>query len=155
MFRASLLEPTRLYPITEEWKLCELYIRIEGLRLGPRLQVKWQIDAVPDNALIPPLCLQPLLENSIYHGIERLAEGGTITISGEQEEDKLRIMIVNPLPEENSPDMHHGNRLAQENIRQRLLNMFDDKCELRIDNELQQYTVTITLPYQTNEHTDR
>lgn len=155
LFRASLLEPTRLYPITEEWKLCELYLRIEGLRLGERLRVEWQIDAVPGNALIPPLCLQPLLENSIYHGIERLIDGGTITISGAQTGDKLHIMIVNPLPDESSPDLHHGNRLAQENIRQRLLNMFEDNCELRIDNESQQYKVTVTLPYQTHADTDR
>lgn len=155
LFRASLLEPTRLYPITEEWKLCELYLRIEGLRLGDRLLVDWQIDGVPDNALIPPLCLQPLLENSIYHGIERMADGGTIRIRGEQDEDLIRIVIENPLPDDNSPDLHQGNRLAQENIRQRLLNMFEDNCELRIDNELQQYKVTVTLPYQTHEHPDR
>ncbi len=155
LFRASLLEPTRLYPVSEEWKLCELYLRIEGLRLGDRLQVQWEVDDIPDNALVPPLSLQPLLENSIYHGIERIADGGCIRISGELMNNAIRIAILNPLPEGNSPDSHQGNRLAQENIRQRLLNVFGDNCELQIDNEPQQYRVTVTLPYQTDENTDR
>ncbi len=155
LFRASLLEPTNLYPITEEWQLCQLYLRIEEHRLGERLQIAWQVDSVPDDALVPPLCLQPLLENSIYHGIERMAEGGTIEIKGSVQDDQLMLSVSNPLPAEDSASVHRGNKYAQENIRQRLLNMFGETSELKIHSEKNRYTVTLTLPYQTDENIDR
>ena len=155
LFRASLLEPTELYRIADEWKLCEHYLRIEGHRLGERLQVEWDIDALPDNALVPPLSLQPLLENSIYHGIERLPEGGTINISGKFENEKLIITFTNPFPGKNVEDTHKGNKHAQDNIRQRLLTIFGAESDLIIENAQQLYIVKLTLPYKQHENTDR
>ncbi len=155
LFRASLLEPTNLYPIREELGLCQLYLRIEGHRLGQRLQTDWQIDALPNDALIPPLCLQPLLENSIYHGIERLAEGGTIEVVGKLDGQQLVLSVSNPLPEADSLASHQGNKHAQENIKQRLLNIYGDVSQLKIENDSKTYTVSLIMPYQTYEDTDR
>lgn len=149
LFRASLLEPTELYKISEEWKLCHHYLRIEGHRLGDRLHIDWDIDTLPDDALLPPLSLQPLLENAIYHGIERLPEGGTILISGKFNNNKLNINFTNPVPPANIEDTHKGNKHAQENIRQRLVTIYGVDSDLDISNTGNQYNVKLTVPYQT------
>jgi two-component system, LytTR family, sensor histidine kinase AlgZ len=149
LFRASLLDPAKLYKISDEWKLCQHYLRIEGHRLGDRLQVQWDISSLPEDALIPPLSLQPLLENAIYHGIERLAEGGTIYIHGELLDDHLKIKFSNPIPSAEFEDMHKGNKHAQENIRQRLNAIFVGESEMTIESENNQYSVKLTLPYKT------
>jgi two-component system sensor histidine kinase AlgZ len=149
LFRASLLEPTELYKISEEWTLCQHYLRIEGHRLGDRLQVKWDIEALPEDALIPPLSLQPLLENAIYHGIERLPEGGEILISGGFNKEKLIISFSNPVPSADIEDTHKGNKHAQENIRQRLITIYGEESNLDINSANNQYNVELTLPYKT------
>lgn len=149
LFRASLLEPTELYKISEEWKLCQHYLRIEAHRLGDRLSIDWKINAIPNDALIPPLSLQPLLENAIYHGIERLSEGGTITIEGKLLNNELSISFTNPIPAADIKDEHKGNKHAQENIRQRLNTMFGEKSALMIRNIDNHYSVELTLPYKT------
>ena len=155
LFRASLLEPTELYKIADEWKLCQHYLRIEGHRLGERLNVEWDIGSLPDNALVPPLSLQPLLENSIYHGIERLSEGGTINIRGKFEDEKLIIIFSNPIPDKDVEDTHKGNKHAQDNIRQRLDANIGAESDLIIESKQQQYTVKLTLPYKRNENINR
>lgn len=155
LFRASLLEPTELYKISDEWKLCRHYLRIEGHRLGGRLRVEWHIDALPDDALLPPLSLQPLLENTIYHGIERLPEGGTISINGELSDNMLRISFTNPIPTVDIEDTHQGNKHAQENIRQRLNTVFGKDGDLAIEITNNQYSVKLTLPYKRYENIDR
>ena len=155
LFRASLMEPAELYKITEEWKLCQHYLRIEGHRLGERLRVVWDIDSLPEDALLPPLCLQPLLENTIYHGIERLPEGGTVVINGEYINDTLNISFTNPIPSVNAEDTHKGNKLAQENIRQRLITVFGNDSDLIIEIANNKYRVTLTLPYKRHENIDR
>ncbi|MCG8378485.1 MAG: histidine kinase, partial [Proteobacteria bacterium] len=101
LFRASLLEPVELVKLSDEWRICETYLRIEQLRLDNRLKIEWDINTLPNDALIPPLSLQPLLENAIYHGIERLPEGGAVRIAGAFHNDQLIINIINPLPPEN------------------------------------------------------
>lgn len=155
LFRASLLEPTELYKISEEWKLCQHYLRIEGHRLGDRLRIEWDIDALPEDALVPPLSLQPLLENAIYHGVERLPEGGTILITGKFNNNKLHLNFTNPVPAADIEDTHKGNKHAQENIRQRLNTIFGQESNLIIKNIDKQYTVEITLPYRRYENTNR
>jgi len=154
LFRASLLEPTELYKISEEWKICEHYLRIEAHRLGERLKIEWNIDSLPEDALIPPLSLQPLVENAIYHGIERLAEGGTIQITGSVIDKILRLNFINPLPTANIEDTHKGNKHAQENISQRLNAIFGKESDLNVTTTDNHYSVTLTLPYKRYEDTD-
>jgi len=72
LFRASLVDAKASVTFQEELALCRQYLCIEALRIGERLQVVWQLDNIPDDARLPPLCLQPLLENAIYHGIQPL-----------------------------------------------------------------------------------
>lgn len=155
LFRASLQDSHRLTTIENELALCHRYINIESLRLGDRLVVNWDIDKLDQQAVIPSLTLQPLLENAIYHGIEPRAEGGDITISGETENQLSRITISNPL--ETGERMLHtkGNHLAQENIQQRLQALFGKNASMTISEQEDQYRVTITLPVQANENIDR
>ena len=155
LFRASLLEPAELYKISEEWNLCQHYLRLEGHRLGDRLRVEWDIESLPEDALLPPLCLQPLLENTIYHGIERLPEGGTVVINGAFKNDKLNISFTNSIPSVEAEYTHKGNKLAQENIRQRLISVFGNDSALVIEIANNQYRVTLTLPYKRHENIDR
>ncbi len=155
LFRASLLEPADLYEIAEEWKLCRHYLRIEGHRLGDRLRVEWDIDTLPEDAEIPPFSLQPLLENTIYHGIERLPEGGIINISGEFSDDRISITFTNPIPAANIEDNHKSNKQAQENIRQRLMAVFGKESDLLVQYHQSQYIVKLVLPYKRYENIDR
>lgn len=155
LFRASLLEPTELYKISEEWRLCEHYLRIEGHRLGERLNVAWNITSLPDDALLPPLSLQPLIENAIYHGIERLPEGGTIEINGKLIEKTLQLSFINPLPPTNIKDTHKGNKHAQENISQRLNAIYGKQSKLTFTNTDKQYIVELILPYNRYEDPNR
>ncbi|MBT8448421.1 MAG: histidine kinase, partial [Gammaproteobacteria bacterium] len=80
LFRASLSDHKKLVTLQDEVAICKSYLDIEQLRLGDRLKVDWQIQADLDACYIPPLTLQPLIENAVYHGIQPLVDGGTVTI---------------------------------------------------------------------------
>ena len=93
LFRARLNELGNQVPLSEELALCRRYLRIEGLRLGDRLETDWQIEDVPNQLRVPLLTLQPLLENSIYHGIQPLPEGGKITLRLWYEDERVFVDI--------------------------------------------------------------
>lgn len=155
LFRASLSDARQRFTLKEELQLCQRYLQIELLRLGEeRLKVVWHTDALPDDALIPPLTLQPLLENAIYHGIELLTEGGVIEIDGQLNNKQIEISLKNPLSTSDSSTHHKGNQLAQDNIRERLQAFFTHKTNLIVSEENSHYTVTLTFPYETQRHED-
>jgi CheY-like chemotaxis protein len=77
LFRALMRDHRDLMPLADEIALCRQYLDLEKLRLGDRLNVEWEIVDVPDDIKVPPLMLQPLLENAVYHGIEPAAKAGT------------------------------------------------------------------------------
>src|SRR5271154_90915 len=80
LFRGLMADNRELTLIAREVELCRQYLALEQLRLGERLQVTWNISEMPADALIPPLVLQPLLENAVYHGIEPSSVSGAIII---------------------------------------------------------------------------
>ena len=126
LFRADLSDKRDTITLAEELEVARTYQRMEQLRLGPRLQVEWKIDALPANALVPGLMMQPLLENAIYHGIEPRAEGGMVTITGEVSGGLITIVVRNPL--DPAPGLREGNRLALANIRERLELMYGERA---------------------------
>jgi len=148
LFRASLVEAKHGVCLRDEILWCQQYLAIEALRLEERLQVLWEIEQLPQEALLPPLSLQPLLENAIYHGIQPLAEGGTIQIIGRFNGSQIELHIKNPLPQNTMP--HQGHQLAQHNIQQRLKIFFGEKSQFIRKKTAQDYEVTIGFPYQTS-----
>ena len=131
----------------DEWELSKRYLQIEKLRMGDRLKVEWQVDELPDNALIPQLTIQPLLENAIYHGIEQLRDGGTININGKLENKQITITIINPLPKDARPQSRVSNKMAQENIKQRLSAVYGSQGRLKVNHSGTQYELIISFPY--------
>lgn len=117
LFRATLKDSGSTHSIKEELELARIYQRIEQLRLGDRLAVDWDVDGLPMRAQIPSLTLQPLLENAIYHGIERLKDGGRVTIAGGTKAGVLWLRVNNPIPKDGKDSP--GNQLALANIKER------------------------------------
>ncbi len=146
LFRVLMAENRDLVPLAKEIALCKQYLSIESLRMEDRLVLNWQIDSAPNDALIPPLILQPLLENAVYHGIEPIAEGGEIGISIEHKKNELIIKISNPCQLKNSD--HDGNKMALKNIKERLALHFDLEASVKHRTVNNQYTVTMRLPYE-------
>lgn len=104
--------------LREELEIATTYERIEKLRLGDRLAVRWEIDSLPMDARLPSLTIQPLVENAIYHGIELLPDGGEVLVAGRIRNGRIAIDISNPVTA-GSESRREGNRMALENIRQR------------------------------------
>jgi len=154
LFRISLGDARSSYQLQDEIALCQSYLEIEALRLGDRLKVDWQLQSLPMDARVPPLLIQPLLENAVYHGIEGISGGGTIAIHGQRNGRHLLITIQNPMPPPSGQSHQRGNRLAMDNIRERLSAVYDRhgklKCE-QIDNH---YVVSLHFPYRRHDDED-
>ncbi len=145
LFRASLADARKFHSFREELELCERYLEIEKLRLGERLQLEWQISEIPLDSYVPPLLIQPLLENAIYHGIEPRTEGGTITISGKKENNQISLTIENPVPI-SKDETKSGNSIAQDNIRSRLTTMFGRRGVMDVSEKEDVYSVSLKWP---------
>jgi two-component system sensor histidine kinase AlgZ len=145
LFRVLMADNRDLVPLEREVELCRQYLGLEALRLGNRLRVEWQVDKMPGDALVPPLLLQPLLENAVYHGIEPSMEPGVISIHIFNDRDRVHMLLRNPFRKEGSH--HTGNKMALANIRERLSLHFDAEASLQTRDSDGQYEVRITLPY--------
>jgi len=146
LFRATLSEKRNTITLAEELEVARTYQRMEQLRLGDRLQVEWKTDALPANALVPGLMIQPLLENAIYHGIEPRAAGGTVTISGEVSGGQVTIVVRNPIEANPSLATRDGNRLALANIRERLSLMYGERALIKSGRFDDEFIVTLRFP---------
>ena len=146
LFRVLMADNRELTSLGREVELCRQYLNLEELRLGERLQVEWFVDKMPEDALIPPLLLQPLLENAVYHGIEPRTEPGVISINIFRRGDRVHAVLRNPYQIQGSH--HAGNKMAVNNIRERLALHFDAEASLRTSVEDHSYQVHITLPYR-------
>ncbi len=146
LFRANLRETRNQIPLKEELEVARLYQRIEQLRLGKRLAVHWDVASVPLDTLVPSLVVQPLLENAIYHGIEMLPDGGTVTVAGTYHGDRIVLRVANPLPATRGGSGHSGNRIALDNIRERLNLAYPGDARVQVSEENGEYVVTLTFP---------
>jgi two-component system sensor histidine kinase AlgZ len=145
LFRVLMADNRHLTQIAREIDLAKQYLSLEQLRLGERLQVEWDIDSVPPDALIPPLVLQPLLENAVYHGIEPSSEHGVIRIRIHCDGVQVHLQLRNPYRPQG--DRHAGNRMALENIRERLALHFDVEASIKTTATDDSYQVQIVIPY--------
>lgn len=145
LLRANLGEiSTTLIPFAEELAVSQAYVRIEKLRLGERLVVDWQIAESAHGCQLPPLCLQPLVENAINHGIAQLTQGGRVEVTAAVQGNSLRLEVTNPTPELIADSQ--GQRLALENIRQRLALRYGDAANLITQSTAHVFSVCLVLP---------
>ncbi|MBC7946095.1 MAG: histidine kinase [Burkholderiales bacterium] len=145
LFRVIMADNRRLSTLAREVALCRQYLNLEQLRLGERLLIDWRIDNMPHDALIPPLVLQPLIENAVYHGIEPAIAPGVISIDIYTNRNQLHAVLRNPYHKQGSH--HTGNKMALENVRERLALHFDAEGSLKTTISDNRFQVHITIPY--------
>jgi two-component system, LytTR family, sensor histidine kinase AlgZ len=145
LFRFAMADNRELVRLEREVELCRQYLALEQLRLGARLRVVWRIDKMPRDALIPPLVLQPLLENAVCHGVEPRSDPGEVSIDIYAARGRLHAVVRNPYVSRH--ERPGGNRMAVANIRERLQLHFDAEATLEIRVREDTYQVHIALPY--------
>ena len=152
LFRVSLANSERRVTLKEELEIARIYQRMEQLRLGERLQVKWNVSGLPLKQKVPALILQPLLENSIYHGIEPLLNGGTVNVNGFVEGKRVYIEVSNPIQtqplNEQKAQRKQGNKIALENIRSRLRLLYGEKANVSIVSGDANFKVRLDFPLE-------
>jgi len=146
LFRVLMQDSRSFVRLADEIALLERYAAIEQLRLGERLAITWELDGAPRDALLPPMVLQPLLENAVYHGIEPGTGTGTVVVRIERRGARVLARIENPYFEEHA--RRAGNRMAQENIRERLQLFFDAEARLSSRVAGGRYLVELEMPYR-------
>jgi len=151
LFRTLMSDARQFVRLADEIALLERYAAIEQLRLGARLRITWEIDAAPADALLPPLVLQPLLENAIYHGVEPGTEPGEVLVRIEKRGNRVLARIDNPYivnAQGQAEVQRAGNRMALANIRERLQLFFDAEARIATHAEAGRYRVEIEIPYR-------
>jgi LytS/YehU family sensor histidine kinase len=136
-------------PLADELALVDHFLDIEQVRFGARLQVTRDIDEAAQRCLVPPLILQPLVENAVAHGIAGLLEGGVITLSVERSGDQLAIAIENPCDPDQVGSSSHG--VGLDNVRRRLDVTFGRAARLDIRREAARFRVHMDLPCITDD----
>ena len=129
LFRVLMSDNRDLVPLADEVNLCRQYLALESLRLGERLRVEWHLNSMPADALIPPLVLQPLLENAVYHGIEPWSGAGVVSINIFARDGLVHAILRNPYRVDGGRH-HAGNKMALANVRERLALHFDAEASL-------------------------
>ncbi len=147
LLRANLGNSSSRVTLKQEFETAAIYQRIEKLRLGDRLAVRWDIASLPMRARIPGLTIQPLLENAIYHGIELLPEGGEVRVTGRKDADQLEITITNPVAAGEKRNTG-GNKMAMSNIQQRFDLAYAGKASVRIESSANRFSVTLRFPLE-------
>lgn len=149
LFRATLSEADETSTLAKELELAYRYLNIEKQRLGERLQVLWDVEELPGDAPLPPLILQPLVENAVYHGIAPSRRPGLIQIGGRYRQGRVNLLVRNSLPGANEAAKGHtsGNRMALDNIKQRMASMFDGEAQVIIARVEGDYQVRLIFPY--------
>ncbi len=153
LFRTLMSDARHFVRLADEIALLERYAAIEQLRLGERLRITWELDGAPSDALLPPLVLQPLLENAVYHGVEPGTGAGDVLVHIERRGDRVLARIENPRVEE--ANHRAGNRMALENIRERLALFFDAEARIETSTPGDRYRVEIEIPYKVARRSPR
>lgn len=143
LFRHALAEPGESVTLADEIALAQRYLAIEQVRFGGRLRVRWALDPAADLARLPPLLLQPLVENAVKHGVEPSPQGAELKISTERRGATVVVKVRNTVP---AGQGEGGQGLALANVRERLRLMHD--LEARFQTLLWDgvYQVRIEVP---------
>ena len=150
LFRAALAEVGAAVPLQAEIELARRYLAIEAVRFGPRLAVQWDIDPRVHGTRVPPLVLQPLVENAVRHGIEPAVRGGQVRVHAVLQRGQVVVTVSNTLagPEEAASNPGHG--MALHNIRERLRLLHDVAAQCDVWREVgehgEMFHARIVLP---------
>lgn len=144
LFRVHMADNRQLSPLSRELELARAYAGLEQIRLGERLKLAWKVDNAPPDALLPPLVLQPLLENAIYHGVEGSQTGGEVRVDVFARDKFLNLVLRNPV--HGGGDRRSGNRMALSNIRERLALHFDADARLTTHEVGGEFIVQVVMP---------
>jgi two-component system sensor histidine kinase AlgZ len=146
LFRAVMGDVRQLVSLEHELDLCRRYVEIEQTRLGERLQVTWQVSPVHPRARVPQLLLQPIIENAVRYGAERLAGQCDIDVKVRQRGFQLEIGVSNPIARE--PVQREGNQIGLNNIRGRLALIYDLEARLETRVRRGRFELTMTIPVE-------
>jgi LytS/YehU family sensor histidine kinase len=135
--------------LEDELAVARTYLAIEGLRLGARLSVEESVDDAARACLLPPLLLQPLVENAIRHGISTRPEGGMLRIEARTDGQRMRISVENPFDPDAPPRPGMGVGLA--NVRRRLLAGYGDRARVEAERGDGLFRVAISMPAEAVE----
>ena len=143
LFRVAISDSAESVSLDEEVALAQRYLAIEQIRFGDRLQVTWELDPDAGQARVPPLLLQPLVENAVRHGVEPADEGGVIRVRTRVKLGRALISIANSVPAEAS---RPGSGMALRNVRERLRLMHDVAAQFETRRDGDVFRVQIMVP---------
>ncbi len=137
--------------LQQELQLCQHFLAIEKIRFGKKLATDFHIDPASEHCLIPPMILQPLLENAIKHGIRDLVDGGTITIHSQIQDEWLHLAIENPIDSnpENSATTKQGTGTGLKNLRARFSSLYGSRCRVDWHTSNELFRIELTVPFET------
>jgi two-component system, LytTR family, sensor histidine kinase AlgZ len=131
-------------PLVEEMRLAECYLDIERVRLGTRLRIQRDIDPDCEACLVPPLIMQPLVENAITHGVAPTIDGGVVSLQAERNGAGVRIIIENPVEDEAT--VKDGAGVGLKNVKMRLANLYDGDARIDVNQNAGRFRVELQLP---------
>lgn len=148
LFRHALVEQGESATLEEEVLLARRYLDIEQVRFGERMRVQWLLDPRAGTARLPPLLLQPLVENAVKHGVEPTTRGlAKLRISTDRRGSRVVLTITNTLPpDQGAGERTRGHGIAQANVRDRLRLLHDVDCDFSAGMHNGLYRVRISLP---------
>lgn len=151
LFRRALADPGESVTLADEIALAQRYLAIEEVRFGDRLRIRWDIDPDANSARLPPLLLQPLVENAVKHGVEPSPDGAKLRIRTERRGSLVLIEVINSLPPLRWADqpLPRGHGIALDNVRDRLRLLHDMEAQFSAGMDQKSYRVRIAIPADT------
>jgi signal transduction histidine kinase len=144
-FRKSLgLGRRDAIPLSEEVYLAETFLAIEQVRFGERLRTAFEIEESTLSLAVPPLVLQPLIENAVHHGTAHLVEGGEVRVRARRRDGQLELEVENPCDPERPPSRGAGVGLA--NVRARLAALHGHRATVDVESAAERFRVRVLLP---------
>jgi two-component system sensor histidine kinase AlgZ len=143
LFRHALIDQGSAVTLAEEIALAQRYLAIEQVRFGERLNVQWSLDPAANEAKLPPLLLQPLVENAVRHGVEPSATGAAVRVSTERRGSMVVVKVTNTVPAGQGAE---GHGLALRNVQDRLALLHDVQAQFRSGLKDGVYQVRMEFP---------
>jgi two-component system sensor histidine kinase AlgZ len=143
LFRAALADAGASISLDEELALARAYLAIEQVRFGQRLRLTWDVAPEVGRARVPPLMLQPLVENAVRHGVEPSPDGARVHVQARLRHGQVELLVSNDLPDQ--PGVP-GHGMALHNVRERLRLLHDVAAHFESWRDAGQYHARIVIP---------